>query len=426
MIITCAECSTRFDIEVSLLKKEGSKVRCCICETVFIVNFPAFPSALTTSDRHKPDATPVYKASLEKRDPRIGPELNIELDGLEDLLLKLDIPELEIEPLSLNLDTSLPEHDKKGRHPDDNALSFDLGIDDDKDTTSEIPSLDDDIQPNAEPIEEVTEFELEFDAELESNYNDSGDFMIEESEDDFIEQAPDLSQTHIPELILEESDPEIDLEQEPDHDPVFDPDTKQDIESDEDLPDVKEKQPPKKTNPTLRTPVLLFSLLVLICISAIAASLIIGYKIPVIQPAIDRFVTPKLPESAPIVIVPDENSVNGRFVLNETAGNLFVVTGKVINYSSVGVNHVWVKTTINAKEKSQTRTKVIYCGNTIPAQVLKTGKINDINTLQMKEEENTNQNIQPGGSIPFTVVFSDLPDLLQNFTVEVLKFDIIK
>ena len=35
MVITCEECSTRFNLDESLLKQEGSRVRCCQCKHVF-------------------------------------------------------------------------------------------------------------------------------------------------------------------------------------------------------------------------------------------------------------------------------------------------------------------------------------------------------------------------------------------------------
>ena len=48
-----------------------------------------------------------------------------------------------------------------------------------------------------------------------------------------------------------------------------------------------------------------------------------------------------------------------------------------------------------------------------------------INTLLVKETGNnlSNVNIKPGRSIPFMVVFSDLPENLENFTVNVEGFD---
>ncbi|MCD4762912.1 MAG: zinc-ribbon domain-containing protein, partial [Desulfobacterales bacterium] len=43
MIITCNECDTRFNIDESLLKQTGSKVRCSKCKNVFLA-YPSSPS----------------------------------------------------------------------------------------------------------------------------------------------------------------------------------------------------------------------------------------------------------------------------------------------------------------------------------------------------------------------------------------------
>ena len=43
MIITCEECSTSFNLDDSLLKETGSKVRCSVCKNVFT----AYPAAIS-------------------------------------------------------------------------------------------------------------------------------------------------------------------------------------------------------------------------------------------------------------------------------------------------------------------------------------------------------------------------------------------
>ncbi|MBU2631823.1 MAG: DUF3426 domain-containing protein, partial [Proteobacteria bacterium] len=58
-------------------------------------------------------------------------------------------------------------------------------------------------------------------------------------------------------------------------------------------------------------------------------------------------------------------------------------------------------------------------------EMLKTENILDINKLlEIKEgSHNSNVNIKPGASVPFMIVFSDLPEKLQNFTVKVANFE---
>ena len=67
MIITCEECSTRFNLDESLLRPEGSKVRCSRCKHVFT----AFPE---TSEVPAPDFEP---------EPESAPEPDPESESFE-------------------------------------------------------------------------------------------------------------------------------------------------------------------------------------------------------------------------------------------------------------------------------------------------------------------------------------------------------
>ena len=55
MIITCDECSTRFRLDESLLKDEGSKVRCSLCKHVFTAFPPAGDALLDMETPAQPD-----------------------------------------------------------------------------------------------------------------------------------------------------------------------------------------------------------------------------------------------------------------------------------------------------------------------------------------------------------------------------------
>ncbi len=69
MIVQCEECHSRFKLDESLLKEEGSKVRCSLCRNVFL-------------------AYPPKEASLEEevlRPEQEGPEETVILDSLPDL-----------------------------------------------------------------------------------------------------------------------------------------------------------------------------------------------------------------------------------------------------------------------------------------------------------------------------------------------------
>ncbi|MBW1754259.1 MAG: zinc-ribbon domain-containing protein [Deltaproteobacteria bacterium] len=47
MIITCEECQASFNLDESLLKPTGSKVRCSKCKKVFVAYPPELPCSLS-------------------------------------------------------------------------------------------------------------------------------------------------------------------------------------------------------------------------------------------------------------------------------------------------------------------------------------------------------------------------------------------
>ncbi|CCK81907.1 zinc-ribbon domain-containing protein [Desulfobacula toluolica] len=174
---------------------------------------------------------------------------------------------------------------------------------------------------------------------------------------------------------------------------------------------------------------LVLVLIFLLFISANIAGIMTGYKIPYISdiklPYIEQLLkkpAPEIPEAKP---VPNQESVNGRFITNSTAGTLFIITGRVENPSTVALSHIEIRGALITKDKLEAKTKNAFCGNIITEEMLKTGNISDINTLLAVKEgvHDTNINVKPGASIPFMVVFSDLPENLQNFTVKVTGFE---
>lgn len=123
--------------------------------------------------------------------------------------------------------------------------------------------------------------------------------------------------------------------------------------------------------------------------------------------------------------IPDQKSVNGRFITNSIAGTLFIVTGEVENITSDLISYIEIKGTLIVKGSIKAMHQTVFCGNIITENALKTSNVHEmINQLMIKNgQDNKNINIKPGGKIPFMIVFSDLPAELENFTVKVSGFD---
>ena len=113
-------------------------------------------------------------------------------------------------------------------------------------------------------------------------------------------------------------------------------------------------------------------------------------------------------------------SVSGSFVQNTKAGQLFVIRGAISNNYAMARSHVLVKGSILDDKGKVVKTKVAYAGN-----VFTENELQDLTMEQIDQglrnragKGNANVNIQPQSSVPFMIVFEELPDNLSEFTVE--------
>ncbi|WP_457552896.1 zinc-ribbon domain-containing protein [Desulfobacula sp.] len=255
-------------------------------------------------------------------------------------------------------------------------------------------------------------------------------------EDDNLKMEPEPEGVLEEEFKIEDVLPERELEPE-------DSLPEKDIEPEGDLPEKPEKDihaPPRKVivkpkpvaaarpkrkkekkKSQTKIPVLILLLILFSGLFAYIASVMTGYKLP----DLSQYIKKPVPEISEVKPIPNQKSVNGRFVTNSTAGTLFVITGRVENPSNISYSHIKIRGALITKNKQEAKIKNVFCGNIITEEMLKTGNIADINTLMMLKEgaHKINVNVKPAASVPFMVVFSDLPEELQNFTIKIDSFD---
>jgi len=201
------------------------------------------------------------------------------------------------------------------------------------------------------------------------------------------------------------------------------------IEKTTPLMDMPDRRSRRKKKPLLSLPVLLLLLIFFLTAGAYIASIMTGYKVPHLSdmniPFLGKYLNKTDPAAMNAKPVPNENSVNGRFVSNTAAGTLFVITGRVDNPTPFSFKHIEVQGTLSTKEISAAQTKTAFCGNIITEDMLKSGSLAEMaKLLEIKEgDHNSNAEIKPGTGIPFMIVFSDLPEKLQNFNVKVARFE---
>jgi len=490
MIITCEKCSTRFNLDESLLKPGGSKVRCNQCQNIFT----AFPpvsgvipvpesddeiestlSAETGSDEFEADDFEVEPLESDFQDSDFQ---DSEFDGEE---LEFDEADFDIEDTELDteLETELEIEDSglEMEETETDAADIEISFDQESENldikTDELTFDDDDIELDESDLEIETnaleedfgslEFEsldqdslsLEIDDDQEpelSFEDDNFDFKEEPDlpeplspiEDDESGTLPDEDFSSYEKVLNQDTEPEENIQEHEIEDEqtieIDEPQTESLVEeetSEKRMEDVlieksdlgvptPGRSRKRKRKSTLGAPVMVLLLIFLIVAAAYIASLTLGYKIPYLSnvriPFIEQYLKEETSAKPELKPIPNEGSVNGRFVSNDTAGELFVITGRIENPSTISYSHIQVKGTLITKGKAKAKNLEAFCGNVISEELLKTGNILDINKkLTIREgSNNSNVNVKPGAFVPFMLVFSDLPDDLENFTVEVI------
>lgn len=348
-----------------------------------------------------------------------SPELDFDDDAQTDLILEDDDLDLSLESEEARIDAPAQQQgDIVEGQPDikhDGLPSNDVKLESDD---SEEPSEERDDREADEEIEQTASEQdkfAEYDTVLEQET---------EPEDAGI-TIPDpevKDNTDTPETPLTPTDDKIDttIEASIDQAPLITPPSAQSVR--------RKRSTKQKKGGSLAIKILL--VLFLLILAAYVAIIRLGVTIPVVSdiqiPFITQWLEPKqIPPQPPLKPVMDEPSIDGRFVSNKSAGDLFIVTGRIKNPSNTAVSYIQVKGTLMTKNNTKAETLIAYCGNVIPEETLKSGNISDI-TKQMgvkQGHQNTNVNIKPGASVMFMLVFSNLPEDLSNFTVAVEGFE---
>lgn len=112
-------------------------------------------------------------------------------------------------------------------------------------------------------------------------------------------------------------------------------------------------------------------------------------------------------------------SADGSFLTNAEAGEIFVIRGEVINnYSkpraSIQVKGILYGTTGAVQQKTA------YCGNVLTNEQLATlpeAKITAVMNNQFGDSL-SNMGVKPGATIPYVIVFANVPQGIKDFAVE--------
>ncbi|HKI51297.1 MAG TPA: DUF3426 domain-containing protein [Geothermobacteraceae bacterium] len=116
----------------------------------------------------------------------------------------------------------------------------------------------------------------------------------------------------------------------------------------------------------------------------------------------------------------DFSELRSQFVVNQSAGNLFVVHGKAINNFTGARSTISVRGIIYDAAGKVILQQTAFCGNPLDEaalRILPYAKIEETMNNQFGEAL-SNLNIDPGQAIPFTIVFRNIPAQVAEFNIE--------
>ncbi|MDX9710527.1 MAG: DUF3426 domain-containing protein [Trichloromonas sp.] len=112
---------------------------------------------------------------------------------------------------------------------------------------------------------------------------------------------------------------------------------------------------------------------------------------------------------------------NSFFVMNQHAGQLFVIQGEAVNGYPEPRSAISVTGMLHDAKGDVLLRQTVFCGNPMDLETLKSAPFDTIQEILSNPFGSAlaNVNIAPDTSIPYMIVFRDLPDNVTHFTVEV-------
>ncbi len=160
-------------------------------------------------------------------------------------------------------------------------------------------------------------------------------------------------------------------------------------------------------------------LAVIVIITAGAGAFVVYNPFGIEIPFISDFIGSKADEKGTLRIIPADDSIKGDFVQTRI-GSLFVITGKVKNEYKHPRSYISVTGKLFKKGKALLKAETVYCGNVIPEN-----EIGASDPALMKKrlqnrfgDKKSNVKVQPGGIVPFMIIFENVTYELDEFSVE--------
>ncbi len=460
MIVTCERCQVRFNLDDNLIKESGSKVRCSKCHHIFtaykpalaeeeglpfgleeVKKRPAFEEAAGAKAAEVSGAFPeesIDFGALEPTEDRGEEEFSLEDLGLEDEFSLEDTEgtaeelaqedEFSMDDLGLDEDITAEGVSEPKEEPaleeelegDFDLEGLDLGLEEEVAPEEAIPSTEEIGAEKGEADEADISFE-DFRLEEESAPEPLKEEELEEEPEEEIligepgkeevptEEAPAWMEPH-EELELEEEAPSEDMA-------VPSEEEAEEYGEEAFTPPMVEEAPRERKR--ISTPILALIVILLVGGGAYAAYTLLkshDIKIPFLASLMGERETQE--EGMKLL----DHLVTGAFLDNQSLGRLFVIKGEVRNEYPEPRNFMRVKGAIYSKDGKLLQEQIVYCGNVLPDDKLQTLDMPVIQRVLNNRfgANKSNFQVPSGTALPFMVVFSDLPDELGEYSVEIV------
>ncbi len=185
---------------------------------------------------------------------------------------------------------------------------------------------------------------------------------------------------------------------------------------------------PRPRRPSAKFPwkgLFLTLLLLLAAFAAVIALEWYGIRIPTVSQALREnpyarhLLPPEMPDLGNLQI--RTTGVTSRFVENKSVGRLFVITGMARNDYPTVRSFVQLTAKLYLKGKVLSKTESAFAGNMISDAELQAADLNALKRSMKNRNgvKDANVYIPPGKELPFMVVFNEIPDNLEEYTLEV-------
>lgn len=115
-------------------------------------------------------------------------------------------------------------------------------------------------------------------------------------------------------------------------------------------------------------------------------------------------------------------ALEGSFLINREAGELFVLRGEMVNSSDKPLSGARVQGTVYGADGSVLVRRTVYCGNSISPEELSFRSFSGMEKTMNRQFGDTLSNLEiaPGSAVPFVIVFKNVPGEGKDYGVDIV------